>query len=222
MVDRLGPYDLNTIITGNARELTKDIPDESVDLVFTDPVYDRIADYRWLAKTAARILKPNRACLAFVDTRHDARAQLAMETFLTYQWKLYYTIPGKPGALHLYGIYPCTTICLYFAKGHVKASPYIPDTFVSTDRPDNGFKWQKNEAILLRWLSSFSSVDDVVVDLFCGSGSIPAVCKAARRRYLGFEIDAARAEGARQRVQNTQLLPPPLFVLQPEQTGMDL
>ena len=37
----LGPYDLNTIITGDARELAKAIPDESVDLIFTDPVYDR-------------------------------------------------------------------------------------------------------------------------------------------------------------------------------------
>ena len=49
MSDMIGPYELDRIITGDARELAKAIPDESVDLIFTDPVYDRIDDYRWLA-----------------------------------------------------------------------------------------------------------------------------------------------------------------------------
>lgn len=54
---------INQIITGDARELAKQIPDESVDMVFTDPVYENIDDYRWLAETAARVLKPGGACL---------------------------------------------------------------------------------------------------------------------------------------------------------------
>lgn len=69
---KLGPYELgpndtpeNGIYTGDARELAKAIPDESVDLIFTDPVYDRIEDYAWLAETAARVLKPDSACLFF-------------------------------------------------------------------------------------------------------------------------------------------------------------
>jgi DNA modification methylase len=35
----LGPYELNTIMTGDARELAKAIPDESVDLLVEDPPY---------------------------------------------------------------------------------------------------------------------------------------------------------------------------------------
>lgn len=207
---------VNEIWQGDARELAKRIPNESVDLIFTDPVYDRIEDYEWLAKEALRILKPNKACLAFVDTRHDAYAQIAMEKYLKYQWKLYYTIPGKPGALHLYGVYPCTTICLYFAKGHIKASPYIPDTFVNSDRPDNGFKWQKNEGIIARWLEAFTKPNDFVVDFFTGSGAIPAVCKKLSRNYWACEIDHERAKQARQRIAMTQ---PPLFTVQYEQSS---
>src|SRR5690242_14573517 len=55
----------NAIMTGDARLLAERLPDESVDLIFTDTVYDRIDDYRWLAETAARVLKPDSACLAF-------------------------------------------------------------------------------------------------------------------------------------------------------------
>ena len=47
-MDSLGPYLLgpnntpeNGIYTGDAWELARAIPDESVDLIFTDPVYDQ-------------------------------------------------------------------------------------------------------------------------------------------------------------------------------------
>jgi DNA modification methylase len=36
---KLGPYELNSIMTGDARELAKAIPDESVDLIISDPPY---------------------------------------------------------------------------------------------------------------------------------------------------------------------------------------
>jgi tRNA1(Val) A37 N6-methylase TrmN6 len=212
----------NQIVTGDARQLSERIPDESIDLVFCDPVYDRIDDYRWLAETAARVLKPDRACLALVDTRHAAHAQLAMEQGgLTYQWTLYYTIPGKPGALHLYGVYPCTTVCLLFAKGHKKASPYIPDTLVSYDAPDNGFKWQKNIGIVRRWIECFTGMGDVVADFFGGSGSTAVACKQAQRNFILFEIDSERAEMAQRRVAATPVKPPlpGLLAVQPALMG---
>lgn len=225
MVDHLGPYLLgpndtleNGIYTGDARELAKAIPDESVDLVFTDPVYDRIDDYRWLAECAARVLKQDRACLAMVDSRNSGLAEMAMREALTFEWRLYYTIPGKPGALHLYGVYPCTTVCLLFAKGHAKASPYIPDTIVSSARPDNGFRWQKNLGIVQRWIESFGRTNHIALDPFVGSGTTAAVCKWLRRSWLTFEIDPATADLARERVRNTQ---PPLFVPEPEQLAME-
>lgn len=72
MIDRLGPYLLGPnddencgIYTGDARELAREIPDESVDLIFTDPVYDRIDDYKWLAETAARVLNATGHLLAW-------------------------------------------------------------------------------------------------------------------------------------------------------------
>jgi DNA modification methylase len=46
----------NAIVTGDARVLAGRVPDESVDLIFTDPVYQNIADYQWLAETAVRVL----------------------------------------------------------------------------------------------------------------------------------------------------------------------
>ena len=73
---KLGPYLLgpndtseNGIYCGDARELAKAIPDESVDLIFTDPVYDRIDDYRWLAECASRVLKSSGTLLVWSNGR---------------------------------------------------------------------------------------------------------------------------------------------------------
>src|SRR5205814_2191015 len=51
---------LNTITTGDAQLLSTHIPDNSIDLIFTDPPYDRdsLSLYEWLAEFAARALKP--------------------------------------------------------------------------------------------------------------------------------------------------------------------
>jgi adenine-specific DNA-methyltransferase len=206
---------LNQIITGDARELAKSIPDDSVDLILADPIYENVEDYRWLAETAMRVLKPNSACLAFSSQRWVAKSQIAMEeTGLNYLYTLQYIIPGKPGALHLYGLYPCATPCLLFAKGRTKASPYLPDALVSSDNPDNAFKWQKNIKLVSRWLTSFSKPGDIVYDPFAGSGTVPAVCKMTGRNFIASEIDPERAEKARRRVEMTPL---PLFVLEQEE-----
>jgi DNA modification methylase len=212
---------LNQIITGDARELAKDIPDESCNLVFTDPVYENIEDYKWLAQTALRILKPNSACLAWVSTRQAAYAQLAMEeTGLTYQWTLQYASLGKNAVIHLYGLLPKTTPLLYFTKGRRKAIPYIPDIIINNDPPDfkkdnkNFFGWQKNQSILKRYLETFSKPGDVIYDPFSGSGSLEVVCKQAGRNFYASEIEPDRAEIGRARLTLTQM---PLFVIEPSE-----
>lgn len=45
-MDKLGPYELNQIVTGDARELAKAIPDESVSLVMIDPPFG-VRDEDW-------------------------------------------------------------------------------------------------------------------------------------------------------------------------------
>ena len=66
MGDRIGPYLLGPndenqgVYTGDARHLALDIPDGSIDLIFTDPPYSKkyLPLYGWLAFMAERILKP--------------------------------------------------------------------------------------------------------------------------------------------------------------------
>ena len=86
----IGSYPLNQIITGDSRLLAQSIPDESVDMIFTDPVYENIEDYAWLAETAARILKPNRALVPFYYPKFHLQVGMACEptcVWMTHQFQ---------------------------------------------------------------------------------------------------------------------------------------
>jgi len=222
MVDRLGPYLLgpndtpeNGIYTGDARELTKAIPDESVDLIFTDPVYQNIDDYRWLAETAARVLKPTRACVAFCYTALLPQTIAAMAKTLVYQWQIIWHRNNE----------------MKFRYAPVGKSVYVPALVFAKDKLhrdgfafdlrsypvwsiDSNHPWSKPPEWIAYYMEAMSCIGNIVVDPFVGGGTVPAVCKMLGRRYLAFEIDPDVAETARERVRNTQM---PLFVLEPEQ-----
>lgn len=90
-VEHLGPYLLgpndtpeNGIYTGDARELAKAIPDESVDLIFTDPVYWQHNDYEWLAMLGARVLVEGGNLIAQAGNPDIPKLLPLMEKHLAY------------------------------------------------------------------------------------------------------------------------------------------
>jgi len=66
---------------------------------------------------------------------------------------------------------------------------------------------QKPESLLARVILSSSRPDDLVLDPFSGTGTTGAVAKLLRRRFIGFERDAAYAAAARQRIAAVEPLP---------------
>lgn len=215
---KLGPYDLNQIYTGDARELAKAIPDNSIDLIFTDPVYDRIEDYEWLAKTAARVLKPDSACLMWISNPKIREVFRAVGETLGFVMPLNYTVQSKGYLLFSRKIFLWNTVCLWFEKGHSEPLKAMPDSVVAVGTPDNNFKWNKNTGVILKWLEAFTQPGAIVFDPFTGGGTVPAVCKMLGRNYLAFEIDPATAEKARERVLLTQ---PPLLLPEPQQLELE-
>jgi len=220
---QLGPYLLgpnetpeNGIYTGDAKLLSKAIPDNSVDLIFTDPIYDRIDDYRWLAETAARVLKIDSACLAFCGIGYLPETLAAMYTErLSYRWRL---LIRPVYAKEFHGrLCVMTQECLWYEKGRSRLRQTLFDYNYSTHKgfhDVNGANWGKGLDTLLRYVAAFTDGDTIVLDPFTGGGTVPAVCKMLGRRYLAFEILPDVAETARERVRMTQM---PLFVLEHEQ-----
>lgn len=217
---KLGPYELNTIVTGDARELAKAIPDESVDLIFTDPVYDRIDDYRWLAETAARVLRPGGDLLAYIAMYHADNIIITMSKFLKFRWLLSQKKMSSGTLIWAYDLFAHTLPILWYTKDKPRKGPQRIDFFHgSPNGQATNHGWSKNTKENIRWLMRFGLQDDIIFDPFCGGGAILSACKMLGRNYLAFEIDPDTADKARQRVEMTQ---PPLFVMQPEQLELEL
>jgi len=208
---------LNTITTGDARVLAERLPDESVDLIFTDPVYDRIDDYRWLAETAARILKPNSATLVWQAVKWLPATMEVLTYGLSYRWQFIWYQSNRRG--HCDFGYPLYTPLLWYELGKSKPRYPVQDIKNIPFSGDGDHFWQKQLETVSGWMDAFTQSGSVVFDPFTGGGTVPAVCKMLGRQYVAFEIDPDTAERARQRVAQTQ---PPLFVLQPEQVEMEL
>jgi hypothetical protein len=207
----------NQIVTG---DVAKRIPDESVDLIFTDPVYDRIEDYRWLAETAIQKLMPDRSCLTFAPIGDLPRIHLALSTYLFYRWRIVLRPLFGYGSGQWLGRFRVSTKeVLWYEKGKAKLFDRLFDlqmisTFGYADFKVNGRVWQKHPNEVTRLIQALSPSGGVVLDTFTGSGTIPVACKLLGRNYIAFEIDPDTADLARDRVRNTQ---PPLPLVMPVQ-----
>jgi DNA modification methylase len=208
----------NQIVTGNAKELAPSIPNESVDLIFTDPVYQNIEDYRWLAAVALRVLKKDRACLAWAATPVLPDVMQVMRQFLTYSWQLIHYKPGRVKEKFGRAGYCKYESLLWYDRGRLPQRRWL-DVFQSMPfqsklPTDLSHPWTKDPDAIAQVITAFCKSDWIILDPFTGGGTVPAVCKMLGRNYVAFEIDPQTAQNARERVARTQ---PPLFVLEHQQ-----
>lgn len=204
----------NQILQGDCTQLLRELPNESVDLVLTDPPYgvryqDRtgrtIANDHQLDPVLAafpelfRVLKPDTFCISFYGwNRVDAffrawrRAGFAPVGHIVFH-KSYASRRGFLEARH--------EQAYLLAKGR----PARPATPISDVRPweysgNRVHPTEKAVSILTPLIESFSRPDDLVLDPFSGSGSTSVAAAKTGRRFLGIELDARYCEYARQRL----------------------
>lgn len=206
---------LNKITIGDARQLAAAIPDESVDVVFTDPPYLK-ADveggiYAWLAQEAARVLRPSGFCFAYTSTLWLPTVLAQMQAHLSFFWLciLRYT-DGRSGYAHNQRAIIRYTPIVVCVKGTCHAptqgKPY--DNFLDCATGGGTDKryhiWGQDERTASYYLDCFTRPGDLVWDPFCGGGMVPAVCKRMNRQFLAFEMDERTAEVARKRLATVQ------------------
>ena len=205
----------NQIVTGDARELAKRIPDESVDLIYTDPPYPKEFMYLFyeMGEYAPRIMKDGGSLITLCGHYQVPQVIDAMKD-LDYHWIGWMTHNQK-STLFGYRIVCGGKPYLWFSKGKVKIDyGFYWDTKHPSGRDKRFHKWGQQVAPSLKDIELLTKPSGLILDPFCGGGTTPVACIIANRNYIAFEIDPETAELARERVLNTQ---PPLFVMEPEQ-----
>jgi len=216
----------NGIYQGDCRELAKAIPDESVDLIFTDPPYAReyLPLYEWTARAGMRILKPGGFVLVMCGGMYVNQIFRMMDDAgLAFYWQYnIHLLGGRTGCNWVRGnnkvpVVTRTKPVLAYSKGDGLSRCGTLDLVQGTKADKRYHAWGQDEATTRYYVDCFSAEGDIVLDPFCGGGTTPAMCKQLGRRWLALEQDPDVADTARDRVKN---MIPPLLALGAEQMAM--
>lgn len=236
----------NRVVVGDVRTLSEQMPNESVDIVFTSPPYNVGLDYgawddnlpndafwrfqrEWLTATFRVATQKCRLYLIVGDEMLWRIRSIAEDVGWRFHQLLVWCKPNLVGGAgriskdwNLLAEW-----CLLFHKG--KRTPMqsgVATTFnwIVAASCQSNFLGSKRKihpaqmalAVALAWLSR--TPGQVVFEPFCGSGT---TCQASRmlgKDYVAFEIDSATANLARRRTANAQ---PPLPKLVIEQMPLE-
>ena len=214
---------LDAVLTGDSREASKHIADESVDMVLTDPPYgigfkyshdykDDPETYRelmsWVIAESSRVVKPGCFCFVFQAMLRlqemlpmfpaGSRVFAACKNF----------VQMRPSAMQ-YGYDP---VIVWQKPGKYPLKPkgrdwHVANTANTNNRGinDAGFHACPRPLDTIEYIiENWSPAGGLVVDWFMGSGTTAVAAKRLRRHWLGWEIDEQIAEAARRRVASVQ------------------
>jgi hypothetical protein len=188
--------DLPNLHVGDFRELAPAIPDASVELVFTDPPYDRgaIPLYEAAAQEAARILKPGGSLISYCGHVLLPDVLPAMCKHLRYFWIGAHVHDGDPHArMREYGVIVGFKPLLWFVKEHRgDKQSFVADT-VLVAREKQFHPWQQAVATAEHFIRHLTSDAGVVVDFFAGGGTTCVAAQRLGRPWIAFEIDPKHA-----------------------------
>lgn len=192
---------------GDFRSCLAGLADESVELILTDPPYDResLPLYTALAEHAARLLAPGGSIIAYAGNYALPELFDAFRAAgLRYWWTLgirhasnYRTLPGKFVSI---GWKPL----LWFVKEGRATSEIVVDLLDSPKPAKVQHQWEQGEAEAAYLIEKLTGVGQTVLDPMCGSGTTLAAAHLLAREYLGFDVDAVAVGTARGRLRLCQ------------------
>lgn len=197
-MSELGEFKFNRVYVGDARELGEGIPDDSIDLIFTDPIYQNLEDYEWLALFAARVLKAGKSLLALAGNLEKPTIYDLMRPHLTYHWEAAVVYRGANFFMNSRAVQVSWKPVLWFCKGEREVR-WCKDSLVESGHVKRYHRWQQSISSGVWFIRQLTDVGDIVLDPFSGFGSYLVACRQLNRNFVGFEIDADRATIAVQR-----------------------
>jgi len=202
---------INQIICGDCLEVMKDIPDNSVDMILTDPPYGiKKADwdifnpiilneiYRVLKDGCALFMWFSQYRIGYIQEEISSRFNLkniiveqkrnmVVTTWdrekLQIQWEpIFYAIKGKPARIEM-------------TKRKFETKITVGDVWITTT-PQSNFRGnlkkehpcQKSVKICEKAILLQSNKNDIILDPFLGSGTTAVACKELGRKYIGIEL----------------------------------
>lgn len=178
---------------GDFREVLADLPDESVDLIFTDPPYDKgsVELYKDLATFGARVLKPGASLLAYCGQYALPQILADMQESLRYWWCCACVHDGG-NHKSLAGVktYVLWKPIVWFVKETNWADEFVYDAILRPAPDKTSHEWAQSLAEPLHYIEKLCPAGGLVCDPFAGGGTTQLAATQLGRRFVGAELNA--------------------------------
>jgi hypothetical protein len=197
---------LHAVHLGDMETLGKEIPDESVDMIFTDPPY--LKDlyeqaYAGLATLAARVLKPHGFLITYAPQTHldeimdilrYTHESTTQKRILQYFWIISsLNENARTGKNHQRNAICLHKPILVFQKAddgvQLKGSRRCFADVVRGKRQKAFHPWQQSIHDVLGIISRFMGPGEILLDPFAGTGTSLIAANLLGMDWIGFEID---------------------------------
>ena len=192
------------VIHADFREYYKaNIKPGSVDLIFTDPPYDKksLALFDPLGKCASKVLRPGGSLITYFGQWALLQVGDALRTHLKYWWIIAAHQPGSSARMPG-GIRVQWKPRLWFVKPPYTRTSVVTDYVVSPKPEKRSHAWQQNIEVATYWIEKLTYKHGVGFDPFCGGGTTAVAAKRLGRQYLTTDIDEASVAITTERLQS--------------------
>ena len=209
------------LLHGDCFELLQGIPDESVDMVLTDPPYGmsfqsghRKTKYEkikgdsnldWLddfVNEIYRVSKPNTAHYVFCSFHHIDKFKQAIEKKFKVKNILTW-VKNNTSMGDLKGDFaPKTEFIIFFHKGRKLIKGKRDPNVLEFKKTRNELHPTQKPVDMIEYLiEKFSDKGDLILDPFMGSGSTGVACINTNRNFIGMELDENYFNIAEERIE---------------------
>jgi 16S rRNA G966 N2-methylase RsmD len=201
------------LIRADFFEYEEKIPDNSIDLVVTDPPYvaefsENIAPFMRIVN---RVLKPGGALVMVIG---HVRLPEVFQGFrecevefgddaLEFYHICALTMSGRTAAMHHVGAQNGFKPVIIGVK-NPQHKPYCMynDLLTGSGREKDVHDWQQSAEELIPLIDAFSLPGETILDPFAGTGTYGIAAKRRARKFIGIDIDGGNVEVAKARIFN--------------------
>lgn len=191
-------------ILGDFKDVGPTLPDRSINLIYTDPPYERALArpcFELLAEHAQRLLTDGGSLVTIVPHYFLEEAIAIMRGALKFRWIYDMDQEEGPHPRLAMGIEVCWKPMLHYVKRAFPSGRDFLRDKVKIPGPEKFLhQWQQAEAWAEYYIQKLTEPGDLVLNPFCGPGTVPAVCIRKGRKYLGVEIDPETYKQAMERL----------------------
>ncbi len=178
---------------GDFREVCNELPESSIDMIFTDPPYDHenLPLYGDLAKLAQRVLKEGGSLITYVG--HYAIPQIldyvAKSSNLKYIHVIAVLHDGASAALYAFHIRVKWKPLLWFVKGtNPNTFLYMEDVIQSQSPDKSSHDWAQSTVEAEHVISRLTVENQIILDPMMGSGTTGLGLLTLAENSLGLKL----------------------------------